>query len=273
MPRFAANLSMMFTEVPFPQRFEAAARAGFTAVEFLFPYEFPAQDIARWLADNRLENVLFNTPPGDWNAGDRGCASIPGREAEFLAGVDRALEYASVLGTTRLHALAGRLPSGADRRQHREVYVANIRAAAQRAARVGRTLLIEAINPRDIPGYFLNTQAEAHAIREEVAEAGLREEIAEPSLKVQMDFYHAQIVEGDLETTFRRYFEDIGHVQIAGVPARGEPDRGEVNYEHLFGLMDELGYAGWVGCEYRPRGRTEDGLGWLKGWRHGRHIA
>ena len=264
MPRFAANLSMMFTEVPFPERFEAAARAGFTAVEFLFPYEFPARDIARWLADNRLENVLFNTPPGDWDAGERGCASIPGREAEFLAGVDRALEYADVLGTPRLHALAGRIPSGADRRRHREVYVANIRAAAQRAAKAGRTLLIEAINPRDIPGYFLNTQAEAHAIREEVGESGL---------KVQMDFYHAQIVEGDLETTFRRYFEGIGHVQIAGVPARGEPDRGEVNYGYLFGLMDELGYAGWVGCEYRPAGRTEDGLGWLNTWRHGRHIA
>ncbi len=264
MPRFAANLSMMFTEVPFPARFEAAARAGFTAVEFLFPYEFPAQDIARWLSDNGLENVLFNTPPGDWDAGERGCASIPGREAEFFAGVDRALEYADALGTPRLHALAGRIPSGADRRRHREVYVVNIRAAAQRAAKAGRTLLIEAINPRDIPGYFLNTQAEAHAIREEVAESGL---------KVQMDFYHAQIVEGDLETTFRRYFEGIGHVQIAGVPARGEPDRGEVNYEYLFGLMDELGYAGWVGCEYRPCGRTEDGLGWWNAWRHGRHIA
>jgi hydroxypyruvate isomerase len=264
MPRFAANLSMLFTEVPFPQRFEAAARAGFTAVEFLFPYEFPARDIARWLADNDLENVLFNLPPGDWNAGDRGCASIPGREAEFFASVERALEYADLLGTPRLHALAGRMSADADRRRHREVYVANIKAAAQRMAQEGRTLLIEPINRRDIPGFFLNTQSEAHAIREEVAEA---------SLKVQMDFYHAQIVEGDLAMTFRKYFDGLGHVQIAGVPARSEPDRGEVNYGYLFSLMDELEYAGWVGCEYRPAGRTEDGLGWLNAWRQGRHIA
>ena len=263
MPRFAANLSMMFTEVPFPQRFEAAARAGFTAVEFLFPYDFPAEDIARWLADNNLQNVLFNLPPGDWAAGERGCASIPGRETEFLGGVERALEYADRLGTPNLHAMAGLMPSGADRRRHREVYVGNLKAAAPRVAQHGRTLLIEPINPRDIPGFFLNTQAEAHAIREEVREAGL---------KVQMDFYHAQIVGGDLAMTFKKYFEGIGHVQIAGVPARNEPDRGEVNYEYLFDLMDESGYAGWVGCEYRPVGRTEDGLAWLNTRRQGRHT-
>jgi hydroxypyruvate isomerase len=264
MPRFAANLSMMFTEVPFPQRFEAAGRAGFTAVEFLFPYDFPAQDIARWLSDNGLQNVLFNLPPGDWAAGERGCASIPGREREFLLGVERALEYADRLGTPNLHAMAGIMPAGADRGRHRSVYVGNLTAAAQRVAKHGRTLLIEPINPRDIPGFFLNTQAEAHAIREETAQ---------PSLKVQMDFYHAQIVGGDLAMTFRKYFDGIGHVQIAGVPARGEPDRGEVNYGYLFNLMDELGYAGWVGCEYRPAGRTEDGLGWLNAWRQGRQTA
>jgi len=264
MPRFAANLSMMFTEVPFPRRFEAAARAGFTAVEFLFPYDFPAQDVARWLTDNDLRNVLFNLPPGDWAAGERGCASLPGREAEFLAGVERALEYADRLATPNLHAMAGIMPAGADRAQHRKVYVANIAAAARLAGKPGRALLIVPINPRDIPGYFINTQAEAHAIREEVAE---------PNLRVQMDFYHAQIVGGDLSATFRRYFDGIGHVQIAGVPARGEPDRGEINYEYLFHLMDELGYAGWVGCEYRPAGRTEDGLGWLNAWRQGRQTA
>ena len=262
MPRFAANLSMMFTEVPFPQRFEAAARAGFTAVEFLFPYKFPAAHIARWLADNGLENVLFNLPPGDWPGGERGCASLPGREAEFLAAVERALEYADRLGTPRLHAMAGILPAGADRRRHREAYVANLKAGAQRAAKAGRTLLIEPINPRDIPGFFLNTQAEAHAIREEVGE---------PNLKVQMDFYHAQIVGGDLAVTFRTHVGGIGHVQIAGVPERSEPDRGEVNYEYLFNLMDDVGYEGWIGCEYRPSGRTEDGLGWLTTWRQGRH--
>lgn len=264
MPRFAANLSMMFTEVPFPQRFEAAARAGFTAVEFLFPYDFPAQDVARWLTDNDLRNVLFNLPPGDWAGGERGCASIPGREAEFLAAVERALEYAERLGTPNLHAMAGIMPAGADRERHRTVYVSNIADAARRAGKHGRTLLIEPINPRDIPGYFLNTQAEGHAIREE---------IGEPSLRVQMDFYHAQIVGGDLAMTFRKYFDGIGHVQVAGVPARGEPDRGEVNYGYLFNLMDELGYTGWVGCEYRPAGRTEDGLGWLNAWRQGRQTA
>jgi hydroxypyruvate isomerase len=264
MPRFAANLSMMFTEVPFPQRFEAAARAGFTAVEFLFPYDYPPEDVAKWLFENDLANVLFNVPPGDWSAGERGCASIPGREAEFRAGVERALEYADRLGTLRLHAMAGILPSGADRRRYRDVYVSNLKWAAQQAAKQGRTLLIEPINQRDIPGFFLNTQAEAHAVREE---------IGEPGLKVQMDFYHAQIAGGDLAVTFRKHFDGIGHVQIAGVPARDEPDRGEVNYRYLFDLMDELEYAGWVGCEYRPSGRTEDGLGWLNAWRQGRHTA
>ena len=264
MPRFAANLSMMFTEVPFPRRFEAAARAGFTAVEFLFPYDFPADDIARWLTDNGLQNALFNLPPGDWTAGERGCASLPGREQEFLSGAERALEYADRLGTPSLHAMAGLLPAGADRGRHRDVYIANLRAAAQLVGRQRRTLLIEPINPRDIPDFFLNTQAEAHAIREEVGE---------PSLRVQMDFYHTQIVEGDLATTFRKHFGHIGHVQIAGVPARNEPDRGEVNYEYLFNLMDELNYAGWVGCEYRPAGRTEDGLGWFNTWRQGRHLS
>jgi len=264
MPRFAANLSMLFTEVPFPKRFERAARAGFSAVEFLFPYEFPAQDIARWLTDNALENVLFNTPPGDWEAGERGCASIPGREEEFLASVGRALEYADRLGTPRLHVLAGRMPDGADRERHRRTYIDNLRAAVERAAPPGRQLLIEPINPRDIPGFFLNSQHEAHAIREVIGSS---------HLKVQMDFYHAQIVGGDLETTFRKYVAGIGHIQIAGVPHRNEPDRGEVNYGYLFDLIDELGYTGWIGCEYRPSGGTEDGLEWLRTWRQGRHIA
>jgi hydroxypyruvate isomerase len=257
MPRFAANLSMMFTEVPFPARFAAAARAGFRFVEFLFPYEHPPQDIARWLTDNGLQNVLFNMPPGDWQAGERGMSSIPGREAEFEAGVTRALEYADALGTPQLHAMAGLLPPGADRRRHREIYVGNLKRAAQTLARHQRTLLVEAINPRDIPNFFLNHQADAHAIREE---------IGEPNVKVQMDFYHAQIVDGDLTTLFKKHFDGIGHVQIAGVPGRNEPDTGEINYDYLFKMMDDAGYAGWVGCEYRPKGRTEDGLGWLRAW-------
>ena len=255
MPKFAANLTMMFKEVPFPQRFAAAARAGFDAVEFLFPYEYRPTEVAGWLKENGLFNALFNMPPGDWAAGERGLASLPGREAEFRAGVATALDYALAQRTPCLHAMAGLLPQGADRAAHRAVYIDNLRFAARALAPHGLTLLIEPINSRDMPGYFLTTQADAHAIREEVGE---------PNLKVQMDFYHAQIMEGDIAMTLRRYFEHVGHIQIASVPERHEPDDGEVNYRYLFRLLDELGYAGWVGCEYRPRGRTEDGLGWLK---------
>ncbi len=255
MPKFAANLSMMFNEVPFPARFAAAAAAGFKGVEFLFPYELPAREVARLLADARLDNALFNLPPGDWAAGERGLASLPGREADFRASVEVAIEYALALGTPTLHAMCGLVPAGADHAAHRAVYVANLRHAARELARHDRTLVIEPINPRDMPGYFLSRQDDAHAIREAVGE---------PNLKVQMDLYHAQIVEGDLAVKLKRHLADIGHVQIAGVPDRHEPDEGEVNYRYLFRLLDELGYRGWVGCEYRPRGRTEDGLGWLR---------
>lgn len=255
MPKFAANLTMMFNEVPFPQRFAAAAAAGFTAVEFLFPYDHAPQEVAQWLNENDLKNVLFNMPPGDWAAGERGLASLPGREEPFRAGVARAIEYARALGTPRLHAMAGLLPAGADRSRHRAVYVDNLRYAAEVLAQHGLDLLIEPINTRDIPGYFLNTQAEAHAVREEVGAA---------NLKVQMDFYHVQIVEGDIAMKFRKYFEHVGHIQVAGVPERNEPDDGEVNYRYLFRLVDELGYGGWIGCEYRPRAGTTQGLGWLK---------
>jgi 2-dehydrotetronate isomerase len=258
VPKFAANLTMMFNEVPFLQRFGAAAQAGFKAVEFLFPYDFAAADIAAELKAHRLDNVLFNMPPGDWAAGERGIASLPGREAEFRAGVARAIDYAKALGTPCLHAMAGLLPQDADagrRSSHRAVYIDNLRHAAAETARHGITLLIEPINTRDIPGYFLNTQADAHAIREEVGAA---------NLKVQMDFYHVQIVEGDIAMKLRRYLPHIGHIQIAGVPERNEPDTGEINYPYLFGLLDELGYDGWLGCEYRPKQGTVEGLGWLK---------
>lgn len=255
MPKFAANLTMMFNEVPFRDRFAAAAKAGFQGVEFLFPYELAAADAGHLLQENRLANALFNMPPGDWAAGERGIAILPGREAEFRAGVVRALEYAAALGTPTLHAMCGLLPDGADRAAHRAVYVANLRYAARELAKQGRTLVIEPINPRDMPRYFLNTQAEAHAICAEVGE---------PNLKVQMDFYHAQIVEGDLSVKLRKYAAGIGHVQIASVPDRHEPDEGEVSYSHVFRLLDDVGYSGWVGCEYRPRGRTEDGLGWFR---------
>jgi 2-dehydrotetronate isomerase len=254
MPRFAANVSMMYNEVPFLERFGAAARDGFKAVEFLFPYAFPADAIAAELDRHGLQQVLFNTVPGDFDAGERGLASIPGREAEFLAGVDRAIGYARALRCQRLHAMAGLAPDGADRAQRRATYVANLKEAAGRCAQHGITLLIEPINTRDIPGFFLNRQADAHAV---IAEVG------EPNLKVQMDLYHCQIVEGDLATRIRQYLHGVGHIQVAGVPQRHEPDVGEVNYPYLFTLLDELGYDGWIGCEYRPRGATSAGLGWF----------
>ena len=255
MPKFAANLSMMFNEVPFPERFAAAAKAGFKGVEFLFPYDYTPAEVAGWLKENKLENALFNLPPGDFAGGERGIASLPGREQEFRDGVAKAIDYALALGTPKVHCMAGLFPAGADRAKHRAVYVENVRYAAQEMAKHGRMLVIEPINPRDIPGYFINTQAEGHAICKEI---GL------PNLKVQMDFYHCQIVEGDLTMTFKNNFAGIGHVQIASVPTRNEPDQGEINYRHIFKLLDEMGYDGWVGCEYRPRGRTEDGLGWLE---------
>lgn len=255
MPKFAANLTMMFNEVPFLQRFHLAAQTGFKAVEFLFPYDHPAEEIAQQLDANQLENVLFNMPPGDWTGGERGLASLPGREAEFRDGVARAIAYAKVLGTPRLHLMAGLLPAGADHGLHRQTYLKNLRHACGEAATHGITVLIEPINTRDMPGYFLNTQAEAHAIRDEIG-AG--------NLKVQMDFYHVQIAEGDIAMKLRRYLPHIGHIQIAGVPERNEPDTGEVNYAYLFRLLDELGYDGWLGCEYRPARGTVEGLGWMK---------
>jgi len=256
VPKFAANLTMMFNEAPFLQRFEAAAKAGFKAVEFLFPYDHPAEEIAQQLKAHRLENVLFNMPPGDWAGGERGIACLPGREAEFREGVTKAIRYANILGTPRLHVMAGLLPAGAAPAAHRASYVANLRHACEEAAGHGITVTIEPINTRDMPGYFLNLQADAHAIREEVGAA---------NLKVQMDLYHAQIMEGDIAMKIRRYLPHVGHIQIAGVPERNEPDIGELNYRYLFRLLDELGYTGWVGCEYRPAKGTAEGLGWMEG--------
>lgn len=258
MPRFAANLSMMFGEVPFLERFAAAAEAGFEAVEFLFPYEHPPEELARRLRAGRVQNVLFNMPPGDWGAGERGIAALPGREREFRQGVALALRYAEALGTPSVHAMAGLVPAGADREACRATYLENLRFAAHELAPKGITLLVEPINGRDMPGYFLQTQAEAHAIREEVGA---------PNLRVQMDLYHAQIVEGDVTVKLRRWVKDVGHVQIASVPDRNEPDRGELSYPHVFRVLDELGYAGWVGCEYRPAQGTVAGLGWFAPFR------
>ena len=255
MPKFAANLSMMFNEHDFPNRFAAAAKAGFDAVEFLFPYDYSPAEVAQWHKENNLKNVLFNLPPGDWAAGERGIAALPGREAEFRTGVAKAIEYALALGTPQLHMMAGLVPAGSDMAIHRKTYLENMKFAAQALAKHNLTLLLEPINTRDMPGYFLNTQAQAHQ---------LRVESGEPNVKVQMDFYHAQIMEGDLAETFKKYFKDIGHTQIASVPKRNEPDDGEVNYPYLYQLLDEMGYEGYVGCEYRPKGKTEDGLDWFK---------
>jgi hydroxypyruvate isomerase len=255
MPKFAANLSMMFNDVPFPERFERAAKAGFKAVEFLFPYDYPAEEVAGWLKSNGLENVLFNLPPGNTAVKEWGITSLPSREAEFRDHLAMAIDYAKVLGTPRVLAMGGYLPEGADPALHRATFVSNLRYAAQRLAKERLSLMIEPLNPRDFPGFFLNNQTQAHVIREEVGE---------PNLKVQMDFYHVQVTEGDVSVKLRKYIDHIGHIQIAGAPDRHEPDEGELDYRHVFRLLDELGYQGWVGCEYRPRGRTEEGLGWMK---------
>jgi len=264
MPRFAANLSLLYNDVDFLDRFAVAARDGFKAVEYLFPYAYPAQALATRLQANGLQQVLFNAPPGDWAAGERGLASLPGREAEFREGIATALDYARALHCPSIHVMAGLVPQGADAAAVRATYVANVRHAAEQAAPHGIQILLEPINGRDMPGFFLSRQDQAHTLIAEIGAA---------NVKVQMDLYHAQIVEGDLAMKIRQYLPtgNVGHLQIAGVPERHEPDVGEVNYTYLFKLLDRLGYDGWIGCEYRPaRGAaphaTSDGLGWLKPW-------
>lgn len=258
MPRFAANLSMLYPQHDFLGRFAAAAADGFEAVEYLFPYDFSAQELKQHLSDNGLVQALFNAPPGDWAAGERGIASLPGRESEFRIGIERALDYASVLGNDRIHVMAGLLPSEALRERHQAVYLENLGYAAEQAAKAGITVLIEPINTRDMPGFFLNRQDQAQTVCKEVGAA---------NLKVQFDFYHCQIVEGDVISKLRRDFAGVGHIQIAGVPDRHEPDMGELNYTWLFEEIDRLGYTGWIGCEYRPKGDTSEGLQWLRDWR------
>jgi hydroxypyruvate isomerase len=256
MPRFAANLSMLYTEHAFLDRFGAAAADGFRAVEYLFPYEHPAAELAARLRDHGLQQVLFNAPPGDWAAGERGLACLPGREAEFRDGVLRAIEYARALDCPRIHLMAGLAPDAADRAALRATYLANLAWAAAQARDIA--FLIEPINTRDIPRFFLNRQDQAHEV---VLEIGA------PNLKVQMDLYHCQIVEGDLAKKIELYLPTgrVGHFQIAGVPERQEPDVGEINHPYLFALIDRLGWDGFIGCEYRPRAGTSAGLGWMKG--------
>ena len=255
MPRFAANLTMMYNEHAFLDRFAAAAKGGFEAVEYLFPYDFSADEIKARLDENGLTQALFNAPPGDWAAGERGIASLPGRQDEFRRSVDTALDYARVLGNRKLHVMAGLLGADQSRAEHRDVYLGNLAYAAQVALAEDIMIVIEPINTRDMPGFFLNRQDEAQAI---CADVGA------PNLKVQFDCYHCQIVEGDLAVKLKRDMAGIGHIQIAGVPERHEPDTGELNYPYLLELIDTLGYDGYVGCEYRPRAGTSEGLGWLK---------
>ena len=261
MPRFAANLSMMYGEHAFLDRFAAAAKDGFDAVEYLFPYDFPAAEIAARLKGNGLQQALFNAPPGDWVAGERGLACLPGREDEFRAGVMKAIEYAKALNCPRIHLMAGIAPAGAERAALRGVYESNLAWAAAQAREID--FLIEPINTRDIPGFFLNRQDEAHQIVQRVNA---------PNLKVQMDLYHCQIVEGDLAKKLEAYLPTgrVGHLQIAGVPERHEPDLGEVNYRYLFERIDALGYTGVIGAEYRPRAGTSAGLAWFQPWKEPR---
>lgn len=273
MPRFAANLSFLYSELPFLARFEAAARDGFGAVEYLFPYVWPPHELAARLKHNGLQQVLFNAPPagGDlaavnaaWDAGERGLLCLAGRRAEFRFGLQLALDYAGALQCPRVHLMAGRVPTGVARESLLDGVADNLRWACGQAARQGVTLMIEPINRRDMPGYFLHRQAQAHA---------LLDVVDSPNLQVQMDLYHCQIAEGDVATKLRRYLAGarVGHIQIAGVPDRHEPDDGELNYPYLLALIDELGYSGWVGCEYHPRlgaqvGGTTEGLTWRKRW-------
>ena len=253
MPKLAANLSWIYQEVPFLQRFGAAAAHGFKAVEILFPYEAPARDIAAELKKHKLAQALFNLPPGDWSKGERGIAALPGREAEFAKALDTALEYAKVLECTTLHIMSGLVPSGADTKALHKTFVANLKMACDRTANSGLTFVMEPINHRDIPGYFTNTTTQVEAIIKEVGA---------PHLKLQLDLYHMQVTEGDLQKRTEALFPITAHVQIAGNPDRNEPDIGEANHLYLLDVLDRLGYQGYVGLEYKPKTTTGAGLGW-----------
>jgi hydroxypyruvate isomerase len=253
MPRFAANLSMMFNEVPFLDRFAAARKAGFEGVEFLFPYDFPANEIRARLNGEGLTQALFNMPPGDWANGERGLASLPGRQGEFREAVKKALDYAAVLDCRHVHCMAGIPPTDLAPGTAAALYAANLAWATEQASPAGVKLVIEPINHRDMPGYFLNTQDQGAAVIDA---------IGRERLGLQFDVYHVQITEGDISKRMERLMPIIAHMQIADVPARNEPGTGEIGWTYVFRRMDELGYQGWVGCEYRPAGDTVTGLAW-----------
>ena len=254
MPRFAANLTMLFNEVPFLERFALAKLGGFKAVEFLFPYDFDVQAIKSALDNNALKLALHNLPAGDWNAGERGIACLPDRVTEFRAGVTKAIEYATILGVPQLNCLAGKAPAGADPKALHDTFVSNLQYAASELKKVGLKLLIEPINTFDIPGFYLSKTEQGIAILDAVAA---------DNAFLQYDIYHAQRMEGELANTIQKYFSRIAHIQLADNPGRNEPGTGEINYEYLFGLLDRLGYAGYIGCEYKPLKTTEAGLGWM----------
>ncbi|MEY4845990.1 MAG: hypothetical protein RL312_2271 [Pseudomonadota bacterium] len=254
MPRFAANLSMMFNEVPFLDRFALAAKAGFKGVEFLFPYDHPAAEIAARLKDNGLQQVLFNAPAGDFGKGERGMAAIPGKQAAFRDSIKLALEYATTLACPRLHIMAGLKPEVVAHDTLTAVYGANLAYAAEECAKAGVKPIIEPINHRDIPGFFLNTTDQAAAI---IAAIGPEK------LGLQFDLYHCQITEGDVVKRVEKHLPLIAHMQVADTPGRHEPGTGEVNWPFVFKTIDALGFRGWIGCEYRPAGETLAGLSWF----------
>lgn len=255
MPKFAANLTMLFTELPFLERFGAAAAAGFKGVEYLFPYAFEAGALAEQLDRHRLVQVLHNLPAGDWARGERGIACHPGRAAEFQDGVGRAIAYARVLGCRQLNCLAGIAPAGADPDTVRQALIDNLRFAAAKLKEAGIRLLVEPVNTRDIPGFYLNRTEQAIA---------LIDEVGSDNLFLQYDIYHAQRMEGEIGNTIARHLARICHIQLADNPGRGEPGSGEINYPWLFRHIDQLGYEGWIGCEYKPATTTQAGLGWMK---------
>ena len=253
MPKFAANLTMLFTEHPFLDRFEHAAKAGFKAVEFLFPYAWPAEEIRQRLDANGLTLILHNLPAGDWDAGERGIACLPDRVAEFREGVAKAIVYAKALGVKQLNCLAGKAPEGVADDVLRQTFVENLRFAAAELKKADLRLLIEPINTFDIPGFYLNRTTQAVSILVEVGA---------DNAFVQYDIYHAQRMEGELAATMQKYLPRIGHIQLADNPGRNEPGTGEINYAFLFAHLDRIGYDGWIGCEYKPATTTEAGLGW-----------
>jgi hydroxypyruvate isomerase len=253
MPRLAANLSMMFNEVPFPERFDVAAKAGFKAVEFLFPYDYKAAELKRRLDDAGLQQVLFNMPPGDWADGERGLASLPGRQAEFRDGVKKALDYAADLDCKLVHCMAGIPPAGTPFATAAALYASNLAWAADQASAAGVRVVIEPINHRDMPGFHLNTMAQGAEV---IAAIGA------DKVGLQFDIYHCQVTEGDVTKRMEAHMPIIAHMQLADVPARNEPGTGEIGWDYVLKRVDALGYQGWIGCEYRPAGDTVAGLTW-----------